>query len=98
MTPKRLIAGTLSFLLWVLLGWSVFAGIGDLKTRIILAAGGALGSLYSVLGRLPDGIVENSGGFITDDDDPSNISPVVYLPIVLGAILIAVIASCVALF
>ncbi len=48
-----------------------------------------LGSLYTAFGRLPDWIVENSGGSITDDDDPSNVSARVYLPILLGVILIA---------
>jgi len=35
---------------------------------------------------------------MTDDDDPTNISPRVYLPIVVGAILVAVIAAWVVLF
>jgi hypothetical protein len=98
MTPNRIVAGTLSLLLLVLLGWSIFSGIGDLRTRVILAVGVALGLLYTAFGRLPDWIVDHSGGSITDDDDPSNISPRVYMPIVFGAILVAVIASCVVLF
>ncbi len=98
MTPNRVVAGTLSLLLLVLLGWSIFSGSGDLRTRIILAVGVALGALYTAFGRLPDWIVDYSGGSITDDDAPSNISPRVYVPIVFGTVLIAVIASCVVLF
>lgn len=98
MTLKRIAAAILTLLLLVLLGWSIFAGVGDLRTRIILAAGVVLGSLYITFGRLPDWIVDQSGGSITHDNDPSNISPRIYLPIVLGAILVAVIASCVVLF
>ena len=98
MTPTRIVAGTLSLLLLVLLGWSIFSGIGDLRSWVILAAGLALGSLYTALGRLPDWIVDRSGGSITDDDDPSNISPRGYLSIIFGAIFVAVVASWVVLF
>ncbi len=75
MTPNRIVAGTLSLLLLVSLGWSLFSGIGNLRTRIILAVGVVLGSLYTAFGRLPAWIVDHSGGSITDDDDPSNILP-----------------------
>ncbi|ELP31401.1 hypothetical protein RBSWK_04671 [Rhodopirellula baltica SWK14] len=65
------------------------ARVGDLRIWVVLGFGVTLGSLYTAFGRLPDWIVENSGGSITDDDDPSNVSARVYLPILLGVILIA---------
>ena len=48
-----------------------------------------LGGIYTAFGRLPDWIADYSGGSITEDDDPANISPRVYLPILLGVIVIA---------
>jgi hypothetical protein len=87
---NRIAACILSLVLLAWLGWSVFAGVGDIRTWIMLGVGTALGALYPVFGRLPDWIIEYSGGSITDDDDPSNISPRVYLPIILGIIVVAV--------
>jgi hypothetical protein len=98
MTLKRMFTGILSLLLVVLLGWSIFSGMGDLKTQILLAVGIALGSLYTAFGQLPDWIVDHSGGSITDDDDPSNISPRLYMPVILGVMLLAVIAFLFGLF
>lgn len=88
-TNKRIASGVLSLVLLTLLGWCVVARVGDLRTWVVLGSGVTLGSLYTAFGRLPDWIVENSGGSITDDDDPSNVSARVYLPILLGVILIA---------
>jgi hypothetical protein len=90
MTINRIIAGALSLVLLVLLGWAVFAGVGDIRTWVMLGFGAVLGLLYTVIGRVPDWIVNYSGGSITDDDDPSNISPRVYLPILFGVIVVAV--------
>ncbi len=91
MTTNQIVAGALSIVLLALLGWSIFAGVGDIRTWIMLGIGSALGVLYAAVGRLPDWIVDHSGGSITDDDDPSNISPRVYLPILLGIIIVAVV-------
>jgi hypothetical protein len=88
-TNKRIASGVLSLVLLTLLGWCVVTRVGDLRTWVVLGFGVTLGSLYSAFGRLPDWIVENSGGSITDDDDPSNVSARVYIPILLGVILIA---------
>lgn len=98
MGTKRIASGTISVALSALLGWSILAGVGHLRTQMILALGIALGSLFTVFGGLPSWILGYSGGSITDDDDPSNISPRVYLPILLGAILVASIAFCVVVF
>ncbi len=89
MTTNRIAAGVLSILLLALLGWSVIAGVGGVRTWVVLGVGSALGLLYTVFGRLPNWIVNHSGGSITEDDDPSNISPRVYLPILLGVIAVA---------
>ena len=97
MTTNRIAAGALSIVLLALLGWSIFAGIGDVRTCIMLAIGSVLGLAYTALGRLPDWVVDYSGGSITDDDDPSNISPRVYFPVLFGVIAIAVIVFVVVL-
>ncbi|MFT7633764.1 MAG: hypothetical protein ACI87E_004822 [Mariniblastus sp.] len=97
MTTNRIVAGMLSAVLLTLLGWSVFAGVGDLRTWIMLGLGATLGVMYTAFGRIPDWIVDYSGGSITGDDDPSNISPWIYLPILFGVIAVAVIAFVVVL-
>lgn len=90
MTTKRIVAGAMSILLLALLGWSILAGVGDVRTWIMLGLGVILGVVYTAIGRLPGWIVANSGGSITDDHDPSNISPQIYLPILFGVIIVAV--------
>lgn len=97
MTTNRIVAGALSVLLLALLGWSLLAGVGDLHTHILLAVGACLGGTYTYLGSLPQWIVNHSGQTITDDDDPSNISPRIYLPILIGVILVAVLSLVVVL-
>ena len=51
-----------------------------------------LGVIYTLQGELPELLIDWSHGRLTADDDPSNISPKVYLPIVLGVIVIAFVA------
>ena len=97
MTAKRFVALALSVLLLVFRGWSFFAAVGDVRTRVMLGIGAILGLAYTYYGELPSWLIDASGGSITDDDDPSNISPRVYLPILLIAILIAVIGFVIAL-
>ena len=97
-TANRVAAGILSLALLALLVWTTIARVGDLHTRIVLAVGIVLGSLYTVLGRVPTWIVHHSGGSITDDDDPSNLSPRVYLPILFGVFLLAAAAFVVVVF
>ncbi len=91
MPLSRLLAGILAFVLLGLLAWSIFSGLGDLKLRVLLGLGVALGVWYSVLGELPEWIINSSGGSVTDDDDPSNISPRVYVPILFGVMVVAAI-------
>ncbi|MFK7767258.1 MAG: hypothetical protein AB8B55_08550 [Mariniblastus sp.] len=91
MTTNRITAGTLSLVLLALLGWCIIAGVGDVRTWVILGVGVVLGSIYTAFGRLPDWIIDHSGGTIVDDDAPPNISPRVYFPILLGVIIVAII-------
>ena len=97
MTSNRIAAGVLSIVLLALLGWLIFAGLGDVRTRVILAVGTCLGNIYAFFGGLPDWIIAHSDGTITADDDPANLSPRIYLPILLGVLAIAVIAFVVVL-
>jgi hypothetical protein len=89
MTTNRIASGILSLILSALLGWSLFAGVGDFRTRVMLGCGVAFGILYTLFGRIPNWARKFGGGSITDDDDPANISPRVYLPILFCVILIA---------
>ena len=98
MSTNRIAAVALSVVLVALLSWSILAGVGDIRTRIILGVGVLLGLLYAAIGHVPDWIVDYSGGSITNDDDPSNISPRVYLPILLGVVVVAVTTFVVVVF
>ena len=93
---KRLVVLTLTLGLTAVLIYMWFADVGDLKTAGYLAFGIVLGLTYTIRGgSLPESIYEISeshwigGTGITTDDDPRNISPKVYLPILLAAILLA---------
>ncbi len=98
MTPARIIAGLLSLFLAGLLAWSIDRGVGDLRTQILLAVGVVLGVAYAVGGRLPDWLIALSGGSLVADDDPSRISPRVYLPVIGGVILLAVVVFVIVVF
>lgn len=93
MAPRRITASLLSLALVGLLAWSIIRGVGDFRTRTLLAVGAVLGIAYAVYGRLPEWLISLSGGALVTDDDPSNISPRIYLPIIGGAILLAVVVS-----
>ena len=55
-------------------------GVGDVRTQVMLGADSFLGVLYTLFGRLPDWLIEHSGGSLVADDNPGNISPRVYGP------------------
>jgi len=93
MPPKRTIVGLLALALVGLLAWSIIRGVGDFRTRTLLAVGAVLGITYVIYGRLPEWLISLSAGSLVADDDPSNISPRIYLPIIGGAILLAVVVS-----
>ncbi len=93
---KRLIASALTAGLVALDVYSWISGAGNFESRILLGVGIVLGTLYVVRGAsLPESMhsVSTSHWFggtgINADDDPSNLSPKVYLPILFTAILIA---------
>jgi len=96
--PTRITAGLLALVLLGLLGWSIVGGVGDMRTQILLGVGAVLGIAYAAYGRLPDWLISLSGGSLTADDDPSNISPRVYLPIIGGAVVLAAVVLVVVIF
>lgn len=91
MSSNQIAAVALSLLLLALLAWSILAGVGNLHIILLLGIGSILGLVYAVKGQLPDWIIDHSA-CLTHDDDLSNISPRIYLPILLGVIALAVIA------
>ena len=92
---KRVAALVLTLALAALGVYIVWAGTG-VGTLLPLGIGVALGLLYTARGgSLPDWAYRLShrhrlrGTGITADDDPSNLPPKVYLPILLAAVAIA---------
>ncbi len=89
---KRVVAGLLSLVLLVFLG-ATFLGVGGedlLEVQIPLGFSAIIGIAYAWHGRLPRWAIELSEGRLTQDDDPSNLSPLVYLPVLLALVLIIV--------
>jgi hypothetical protein len=97
MHRSRIAAVFLSLLLLTLWVWSLIQGIRDPQLHVSLGIGIVLGALYAINGRLPKWITSASSGTLTDDDDPGNISPRLYLPILAGVIVIAVLTLGIAL-
>lgn len=89
MTSRQIATGLLVFLLASLLGWTLIRGGAGLKLRLLMVLGMILGTLYTVYGQLPDWLLQISGGRITADDDPGNLSPRVYLTVLLVVLLLA---------
>lgn len=89
---KRIVVSALTLLLLGLLLWSFLAEVTDLRTRVILAVGSFLGLVYAVRGELPLWLSRQFGESLTADDDPRNISTLVYLP-KLGCVLLVAIAA-----
>ena len=93
--PKRTAALVLTLAL-AALGIYVWRHEGDLNTLWLLCVGVVLGALYTLRGgTLPAFIHRSSESHwlsnspITADDDPRNLSPKLYLPILGAAVLIA---------
>lgn len=91
MTTKRITAGLLSIFLMAMLVWNFIGNVGDIRIQVMLGVGVVLGVVYTFYGQLPEWLVTLSGGKIVADDDPGNISPLIYLPILLALLLIGVI-------
>jgi len=88
-TSKRLAAAALSMLLLSLLIWMRIRGLGDVWFHGLTLTGVVLGFAYARHGLLPDWVVRMGDGTITPDDDESNVSPRIYLPIIGAAIVLA---------
>ncbi len=89
---RRLTVGLLVVVLSVLLAWCQIQGVGDDRVMAYLCLGIFLGGIYTFNGHLPGWLFTFTGGSLRADDDPANIPPRVYLPILAVVILIAVIA------
>ncbi len=90
---KRGVAGLLSLVLLAFLGATFFGGSSGedlLEVQIILGVGVVLGVAYAARGRLPHWAIELSEGRLTQDNDPSNLSPLVYLPVLLALVLVII--------
>src|SRR5438270_831854 len=89
-TSKRLVVFIVTLCLVGLALYSWRGGVGDRSTRYLLCIGVALGLLYIVRGgSLPPLVYKFSGGSLTSDDAPGNLSPKVYLVVLLAVILAA---------
>ena len=98
MRPKQITAGLLSMVLLALLVWTFVGNAGDIRIQVLLGIGIVLGFIYTIYGQLPEWLINFSGGKIVADDDPSNISPRIYLPILGVVILIASLIMMVVIF
>ena len=72
----------------------IVSGFLEIHILGLLVTGVILGVIFLVFGRLPEFVREWFG--IASDDDPANLSPKVYLPILLAVILLGCIAVAVA--
>ncbi len=90
MKNRRIISGLLTILLAMLLGWYKTQGVGDGRTIVYLCIGIILGTVYTFFGRLPSWVISISNGWLNADDNPANIPPRVYLPIIAVVIFLAV--------
>jgi hypothetical protein len=97
-TRKRLTAGVLIVVILVL---GLIAGLnrmGDARFYYTLAIGIIFGAWYVMRGDLPQRVYDatesrwNTGLHLTRDDDPRNISPKIYLPLIVILILGGIIA------
>jgi|SRR6266478_4942136 len=82
------------FLLTMLLaGLAIYtwrANVGNRRVLLLLAIGIVMGLIYTVRGgSLPPWLYRRGGGKITEDHDSRNLSPKVYLPVLLAVILLA---------
>jgi hypothetical protein len=90
---RRVAALALTFALVALGLYAWWADIRDVRMWWLLGVGSVLGLLYTVRGSsLPEFVHWFGGSGITADDDPRNLSPKLYLPILL-VVLVAAVAA-----
>jgi hypothetical protein len=95
---KRIAALVLVAVIFVLGVVAALNRMGDARFYSALVVGIVLGAWYVMRGDLPDRVYDasesrwNLGPHLTREDDPRNISPKVYLPLILLAILGGIIA------
>jgi len=94
--PKRVVALLLTIVLAGSVMYTWLAGVGDSRTLWLLVIGVVLGATYTIRGSsLPPFLYRLTGSHllagnaITDDDDPRNLSPKVYLSVLLLVALVA---------
>lgn len=88
MKTNRIASASLTILLLALLCRCIYIGLDDFRIYLMLVVGVIFGSTYAALGRLPNWMTDYSGGNITHDDDPSNLSPKLYLSILFCLIIV----------
>lgn len=97
MNAKRVASLCLSLLLAGLLVRCWLIGAGDLKVHGLLLIGSLLGAIYAARGSVPAWMMKWSGDSLTADDAPANLSPRVYLAVLLAALVIAAVALAIGL-
>ena len=66
------------------------AKVGDQRVLFLLSTGILLGVVYTIRGgSLPLWVHRIGGNKITNEDDPRNLSPKLYLPVLLAVIVVA---------
>lgn len=104
---KRIVVAALVVAIAGMSALAVWRHTLDVRLGCVLATGIVLGGLYAVSPRSYGNILAAIARFryrigplsfgvdtkLTDDDDPRNISPKVYLPILLGAIVLALVIA-----
>ena len=101
--PKRVAASILTAVILIFGIVPVLNRMGDVRLYATLVVGAILGAWYVIWGDLPERVYDATqsrwnlvGLDLTRPDDPRNISPKVYLPLILVAILAGIIAFIVA--
>jgi hypothetical protein len=96
---KLIVASFVTALLYSLCGYMIYTG--NTEEISVLLFGALLGSYYVYRGgSLPKWYIKfteitsllGQGGLVTEDDDPDNLSPKIYLSVIAAVITIALIA------
>jgi len=104
---KRIVVAVLVLAIAAMLALAIWRHTLDLRSGYLLVLGIILGALYAISPRSYDTILAaikrlrsrigplsfGVDAKLTDDDDPRNLNPKVYLPILLGAIVVAAVIA-----